>query len=116
MAKLREIASGMRAEIEALPFGHCRKPLGGGLMLVLFHNDLSWRLTLRRVKVFPSEREVEICVAAFGVPAGTDPARRVWSERVSARQSVMWYCVDLLWREVEAVELAVASSGTVTLY
>jgi hypothetical protein len=99
MAKLREIADRMRAEIEAAPFGHTKQTLGGGLMLALFRNDVRWRLTLRRINVYPSDREVEICSCAFGAPLGTEPTRRLWPERVSASRSVTWYCVDLMWRE-----------------
>jgi len=81
--------------------------LSGGLVLFLFRNGAHWRLTLRRLRVYPSENEVAICCRAFAVPAGTEPARR----EVDAVPAVtaggrggnffVWHCIDLIWSEAE---------------
>jgi hypothetical protein len=98
---LTEIAATMYQELRQRPFGHARYPLSGGLVIILSRNEPRWRLTLRRLSVYPSEREVAICARAFSVAVGTEPARRVQTERVSAQQTVIWYCIDLIWREIE---------------
>jgi hypothetical protein len=100
--KLPEIAADMRQQLDGAPYGHITRPLSGGLKLVLKRNDNRWRLTLRRINVYPSDRELAIYARAFGIPEGTEPARRLWQERVSAHDRVTWYCIDLIWREVEA--------------
>ena len=70
---LEIIATGMRQTVltdTGARFMHYR--LERGLELVLERRDNRWRLALARADVAPSDHEIEICRAAFGVPVDTD--------------------------------------------
>lgn len=112
MLKLNDIAASMRKGLLLQAHGYASYPLSGGLVLILVRNEPRWRLTLRRREIFPSDNEIKVCRRAFGVPEGTDEQRRVQSERINARQSVVWWCVDLAWREIETMQTSLfADSG-----
>lgn len=67
MPKLTEIAADMKQE--AARRGAATRNLSRGLELTLRIELDMMRLTLSRPVTVPSEKEIAICRAAFGVPA-----------------------------------------------
>jgi hypothetical protein len=99
--RITDIAAEMRADLADQPFS-CTRPvrLGGGLELLLHRNGPQYRLSLRREGVYPSEQEVGICAAAFGVAEGSEPGRRVQNDLLAGWKRQL-HVVDLVWRELE---------------
>jgi hypothetical protein len=100
MSKLSSIAASMRSTIADKPAAWVSQPLPGGLEIVLSHREESWRLALRRLDVYPSDTEVEVCSRVFGVPEGTEPARHRSNDRSNDRIA-HYHIVELNWREIE---------------
>lgn len=67
MERLKDIAEAMKTEA-AGETGKAWRPLERGLYLKLWRDGLEWVLSLTRQGVKPSDLELSICRAAFGVP------------------------------------------------
>jgi len=114
-SKLQAVAAGMRTSVAQHDTGWTAATLPGGLELVLSRQaGDTWRLALRRERVYPSDTEASILAEVFGVPEGLETARRrSWLDThpKSARQ-VRWCVVEFVWREVpEHAPAAVAATG-----
>jgi hypothetical protein len=93
------LAGDMRTAVEGSHAqSQCRLP--HGLEIVLQRQDGQWRLTLAREWVWPSEEEMEGCLAAFHVPDGALQRRGQQCLRhpKSGRRTVS-YVVELSWTE-----------------
>lgn len=100
MGKLNRIADEIRQSLERKPNGAISRPLPRGLTVVMQRVEGHWRLALGRESVYPSEMEVDICKAAFHVPAGA------WEERTTksyihpkTRRTIQYHVVNLKWVE-----------------
>ena len=86
--------------LEMKPQGAIYKPLARGLKVVMQRTQGNWRLALGREGVYPSEQEIEICRAAFHVPAGCAESMRVaFSVHTKTRRTIQYHVVDMTWRE-----------------
>lgn len=114
-SKLHTIAAGMRQSVSQHATGWTAATLPGGLELVLSRQaGDTWRLALRRERVYPSDTEASILAEVFGVPDGIESARRrSWLDtHPKSERSVRWCVVEFVWREIpEPVEAAAAGSG-----
>lgn len=100
MGKLNDVAKGMRSDLEAKEQGAIYKPLARGLKVVMQRTAGQWRLALGREGVYPSEMEIDICRAAFHVPAGCEESRTVKpSVHPKTRRTIQYHVVNMTWRE-----------------
>lgn len=117
-SKLQTIADGMRKSVSISEIGTATiwtaATLPGGLELVLSRQaGDTWRLALRRERVYPSDTEASILAEVFGVPDGTESARRrSWNDThpKTARQ-VRWCVVEFVWREIPGQAPAAVAVG-----
>ena len=113
MPTLKQTAGAMRQGLDwskqaGQEKGWNLRTLPRGLQLLLSFEGNRWRLALRRTDVAPSEEEVELCMAAFDVPA--EPRRRNYtsSEKVSiTNHKVVYHIVELSWRELDPATASV---------
>lgn len=99
--KLSEIAAHMRQQL-AERNGYRIQPLSRGLELVLARADARWTLTLKRADIPPSDTEICIARAAFGVPE--EPVMRVFKRKLPSPKTnelLTYHGVELSWRETE---------------
>ncbi len=68
MTPLEEIAAAMVRTALEHPGEPVKKPLKGGLWLIMRFKTTDWLLSLSRAEKPPSAGEVQICRAAFRVP------------------------------------------------
>lgn len=98
---LLNVAKTMRARLQATEQGWLLHVLDRSLAIVLERQAAAWRLALARAAVFPAVKEIEICLAAFGVPEGTE---MTWLEPGMGQRSgrfAEYWVVELRWQEVE---------------
>jgi hypothetical protein len=103
-SKLQTIAAGMRQSVSQYDSGWTAATLPHGLELVLSRQAEIWRLALRRERVYPSDTEASILAEVFGVPDGTESARRrSWTDtHPKSKQPIIWCVIELTWRETES--------------
>jgi hypothetical protein len=94
------IATSMREIVDASSARWVHRRLNHGLELVLQHTDHRWRLALGRPDVAPSDNEIEICRAAFGVPVGVEESRTT-KKRTNPKTNITleWHVVEMTWME-----------------
>jgi hypothetical protein len=100
MTKLDQIAANMRHTITFTKARYVHQRLARGLELVLERRERGYRLALGRTDTPPSDLEVEICAAAFNVPASTEPVR-LPKIRQGKTGPVTYHVVELTWLEQE---------------
>jgi hypothetical protein len=101
--KLQTIADGMRASVAQHTTGWTAATLPGGLELVLSRQaGDTWRLALRRERVYPSDTDASILAEVFAVPDGIESVRRrSWQDtHPKSERSVRWCVVEFVWREI----------------
>jgi hypothetical protein len=104
--KLDEIAANMRSHVVDAGAMYSHQRLSHGLEIVLqrhieSNGALRWRLALGRSDVIPSEDEIAICRAAFGVPDSTEQAAVKSKSRYSKKSGIVsnWHIVEMYWYE-----------------
>ena len=97
---LGAIATTMRQMIEGSNLRFAHRRLANGLELVLDRKDDRWRLALGRPDVAPSDHEIEICRAAFGVPVDTE-TKASRKERTNPKTNITleWHVCEMTWME-----------------
>lgn len=102
-SKLQTVANSMRQSVSRHPSGWTQTTLPGGLDLVLSRQDGdTWRLALRRERVYPSDTEASILAEVFSVPDGLESARRrSWQDtHPQTKRPIRWCVVEFTWREI----------------
>jgi len=98
---LSDLAAHMRQQL-AERNGYRILPLSRGLEIVLARADMRWTLTLKRADVPPSDIEIRIARAAFGVPE--EPVMRAFKRKLPSAKTgelLTYYGLELSWRETE---------------
>jgi hypothetical protein len=102
------IAATMRSHILRAGALYSHRKLERGLELVLQrHTEADgktrWRLALGRSDVAPSEDEITICRAAFGVPVGTEQTEVKSKSRTNPKtnRARSLFVVEMYWYENE---------------
>ncbi len=104
--KLNQIAATMHNTLElAVRYGrpdpYIERSLPGGLQLILSAQPGHQRtLTLRREGVPPSDTEVSVCAAAFGLSDIAEPVRATLTQRhPTTGRKITYQVVHLRWIE-----------------
>ena len=98
MTKLATIAAGMRQMLDQTDATYTHHKLSRGLELVLQRTGRGYRLALGRTDTAPSDTEIELCVAAFDVPAGAEP-NRTTKTRPGKSGAITYHVAELTWTE-----------------
>lgn len=99
---LHQIAAQMRQIVDQPGARYCYRKLARGLELVLQRHESRYRLALGRTDAPPSDLELEICGAAFSIPAGAEP-QRLQKQRTGKTGVITYHVVELYWTEQERV-------------
>ena len=94
------IANDMRTHVERP--GWAQQTLPRGLQVIFQRtNDNRLRLAMARETVYPSDVEVELVCAAFGVPEGAEVQRsqKGWTNPKTGR-AILFSRIEVYWREV----------------
>lgn len=100
MTKLTQLAADMRHIIDTTGATYCHHKLSRGLELVLQRTGRGYRLALGRMDAAPSDTEIELCIAAFNVPAGAEP-NRTTKTRPGKTGTLTYHVAELTWTEQE---------------
>lgn len=98
MTKLATIAADMRQMLDQTDATYTHHKLSRGLELVLQRTGRGYRLALGRTDTAPSDTEIELCVAAFDVPAGAEP-NRTTKTRPGKSGAITYHVAELTWTE-----------------
>jgi len=94
------IADNMRTLVQAP--GWAQHTLPRGLQVIFQRTqDSRMRLAMARETVYPSDTEVELVCAAFGVPEGAETQRsqKAWTNPKTGR-AILYSRIEVYWREV----------------
>ena len=105
MTKLQQLAADMRHIIDTTGAAYCHHKLSRGLELVLQRTDRGYRLALGRIDTAPSDTEIELCIAAFNVPAGAEP-HHIVKIRQGKTGRLTYHVAELTWTEQEQPHVA----------
>lgn len=100
MTKLQQLAADMRHIIDTTGAAYCHHKLSRGLEIVLQRTGRRYRLALGRTDTAPSDTEIELCMAAFNVPAGAEP-HHVVKIRQGKTGKLIYHVAELTWTEQE---------------
>ena len=100
MTKLTQLATQMRQIVDNTGAAYCHRKLSRGLELVLQRTDRGYRLALGRIDTAPSDTEIELCIAAFNVPAGAEP-HHIVKIRQGTTGQLTYHVAELTWTEQE---------------
>lgn len=99
-SRLDAIAVAMRQTLQQTQARYVHRKLAHGLELVLQRTGRQYRLALGRPGVAPSDTEIEICAAAFRLPAGCEP-HHITKQRQGKTGVLTYQVVELYWTETE---------------
>ncbi len=98
--RLDAIAAEMRMILQQTDARFVHRKLAKGLELVLQRTGRQYRLALARPDILPSASEIEICAAAFRVPAGAEP-HHITKTRPGKTGLLTYHVAELYWTETE---------------
>ena len=99
-SRLDSIAVAMRQTLTQTEASFAHRKLAHGLEIVLQRTGCQYRLALARPDVAPSDTEIELCAAAFRVPAGCEP-HHITKQRPGKTGLLTYHVAELYWTETE---------------
>lgn len=99
---LRQIADEMKQLVIAGKMNWVHQRLPRGLEIVLQRTGHRWRLAVARTDTYPSEIEINIVRAAFGVPGPTETTQST-VQRTGKSGSITYHKIECDWIDYHTV-------------